>query len=197
MKMNKTRKFILLSAIILTLMFVISFFVFDYYFDKGQNIGEETDQITMANDKNNALDEKTKITLFKGDKKEKESTLKDMKKDLNLDGDVTKEALSKALEKQGYKLDAVYDNEISYKRSEESAVEPNKYYIKEYEEYFTVFGSDSEGNLTLTNPQIDMHLNEKKKFKDLPKADQDMISKLELKFNTKDEAEEKLSELIS
>ncbi|MDS0524427.1 hypothetical protein NNC19_01975 [Clostridium sp. SHJSY1] len=195
--MNKAKKFIFLGAIIFTLMFVISFFAFDNYLNKRKNIDEETNQTTMANDKNNVLNEKIKITLYKGDSKEKEGTLKDMKKDLGLDGDVTQETLSKSLEKQGYKLDTVYDDEISYKRSVESAVEPNKYYIKQYEEYFTVFASDSEGNLILSNPQIDMHLNEKKKLKDLPKSDQDIINKLELKFDTKDEAEEKLSELIS
>jgi hypothetical protein len=197
MKMNKTKKFILLGAIILTIMFVVSFFVFDNYLDNKKSVNEETNQATMAKDKTAILDESIKITLFKGDSKEKESTLKDMKKELGLDGDITEETLSKALEKSGYKLDSVYDKEISYKRTPESAVEPNKYYIRQYEEYFTVFGSDSNGELTITNPQIDIHLNEKKKFKDLPKVDQDMINNLELKFNTKDEAEEKLSELVS
>lgn len=195
--MKKTKKFILLGAIIFTSIFIISFFVFDNYINKQNIIVDENNQTTMANDKSKALDEKIKITLFKGDSKEKESTLKDMKTELGLEGDITEETLTAALEKKGYKLDSVYNDEISYKRSVESAVEPNRYYIKQYEGYFTVFGSDSEGNLILTNPQIDMHLNKKKKFKDLPKGDQDMINNLELKFDTKDAAEEKLSELIS
>jgi hypothetical protein len=194
--MNKAKKFILLGAIILTMMFIISYFVFDNYLDNQRTINEENNQTTMAKDTTKTLDENIKITLFKGDSKEKESTLKEMKKELGLDGDITQEMLRKALENSGYSLDAVYDKEIYFKRAAENAIEPNKYYIKEYEEYFAIFGSDNNGNLLIENPQTDI-FKERKKFKDLPKSDQDMINKLEMKFDTKAKAEEKISELIS
>ncbi|MBD7911518.1 hypothetical protein [Clostridium cibarium] len=194
--MSKIKKFILLGAIILTLLFVISYFVFDNYLNNQNQIAEENNQTTLAKDKTKVLDDNFKITLFKGDVKERESTLKDMKKELGLGDNITEEALRKALENNGYTVDAVYDNEISFKRSPESAVEPNKYYIREFDGYFAIYGSDKDGNLLIENPSTDIY-NERKKFKDLPKSDQDIINRLDLKFNTKAEAEEKLSELIS
>ena len=194
--MSKSKKVILVGMIILTVVFTISFLVFDNYLNNKATEGEESNQATMSTDKTNILADNIKISLFKDDTKEEESTLKDLKSKLNIEGDITEEKLSEVLAKKGYELEYSTKNEISYKRDAKNSVEPNKYYIRETDGFLSIFESDDEGNLTIINPQTDIYV-DRKKVKDLPKSDQEMIERWEFKYTTKDEAEDKVSELIS
>ena len=70
------------------------------------------------------------------------------------------------------------------------------YYIGECDGCIAIYTSDEQGNLTINDPQNDI-FRVGKKFKDLTKNDQNIIKNRELKFSNKDDAEEKISELIS
>ncbi|MBE6051000.1 MAG: hypothetical protein E7214_10215 [Clostridium sp.] len=192
--MSKNKKVVLISVIILTIIFTISFFIFDNYLSNKEV--EESNKEVMSLDKSNILSESMKISLFKDDAKEDETTLKNLKTKLNIEGDITEEKLSEVLSKRGYELDYASDNELTYKRDAKDSVEPDKFYIKDVDGYLAIFRSDSDGNLTITNPHTDIY-SDRKKVKDLPKSDQEMIEKLEFKYNTKEEAEDKISELVS
>lgn len=194
--MKDAKKYILIGAIILTIIFFASFFQFNRYLEKKTIEREETQQTALTRDKTAALKEDVLITLYKGDKQEKVTSLKEIKSELSLEGEVSEESLTKALEKKGYSLEGVEDTELTYKRSVENSVEDNKYYIKEYDGYFAIYKSDSHGNLVIENPATDI-FKEKKKFSQLPKSDQDMINNLEFKYTDRNQAEDKISELIS
>lgn len=194
--MNKVKKYILVIAIIVTCLFSMSFLAFNKYLNNKKEIIEEENQATLAKEKEKPLDNSIKITLYKDDAKEQQSTLKELKNSLGLSDDLNEKELSEVLSKKGYELDGVYDNEIIYKRLAEDSIEPDMYYIGECDGWIAIYVSDKDGKLTISNPQQDI-MNEGKKFKDLPKNDQEIIKNRDLKFKTRDEAEEKISELIS
>lgn len=194
--MKDAKKSILIGVIILTIIFVVSFFQFDRYLENKSLEREKTEQTAITRDKTAALSGDVLISLYKGDTEEKVTTLKDIKSELSLEGQVSEESLTKALEKKGYTLEAVEETELTYKRSIEKSIEAGKYYIKEYDGFFAIYKSDSQGNLVVENPTTDI-FKDKKKFNQLPKSDQDMISNLEFKYSDRNEAEDKISELIS
>jgi len=194
--MKDAKKYILIGAIILTIIFVISFFQFNRYLEKKTIEREEAQQTALTRDKTAALKEDILITLFKGDKQEKVTTLKNIKSELALKGEVSEESLTKALAIKGYTLENIEETELTYKRSLENSIEANKYYIKEHDGHFAIYKSDSHGNLVIENPATDI-FNDKKQFSQLPKSDQDMINNLEFKYADRNQAEDKISELIS
>lgn len=193
--MNNAKKRILIGVIILTIIFVASFFRFNKYLEDKSLQQEEAQQTAITRDKAAVLSEDVLIILFKGDKQEKVTTLKDIRSELALEGQVSEESLTKALEKKGYSLEDVKDTELTYKRSIEKSIEPNMYYIKENDGYLAIFKSDNDGNLLIENANPDIKF-DKKKFSQLPKSDQDMINNLEFKYADKNDAEEKITEFI-
>ncbi|PRR83869.1 hypothetical protein [Clostridium vincentii] len=194
--MKDTKKRILIGVIILTIIFVGSFFQFNKYLENKNLEQEEAEQTAITRDKAAVLSEDVLIILFKGETQERVTTLKDIKNELALEGQVSEQNLTKVLEKKGYSLEAVEDTELTYKRSIEESIEANKYYIKEYEGYFAIYKSDSDGNLLIENPTTDI-FKDKKQFSQLPQSDQDMINNLEFKYTDRNETEDKISELIS
>ncbi len=194
--MNKIRKYVLGAAIIFTFIFSVSFLAFDRYIDNKREEIEEANEQTLAREKEKPLDNSILVVLYKDDIKEQETTLKELKKNLEVDEDLNEEDLSELLSGKGYVLDGVYDKQIIYRRSVKDSIEPNMYYIGECDGWIAIYTSDDEGNLTINDPQNDI-IKEGKKFKNLTENDQTIIKNRELKFASKDEAEEKISELVS
>lgn len=194
--MSRRRKCILGAAIIFTCLFSGSFFVFDRYLDNKKEEIEEEHQETLAREKEKTLDNSIMIILYKDDIKEEETTLKELKKSLGINDDLNEKELSNILSAKGYVLDGIYDKEIIYRRTIKDSIEPNKHYIGECDGCIAIYTSDEQGNLTINDPQNDI-FRVGKKFKDLTKNDQNIIKNRELKFSNKEEAEEKISELIS
>ncbi|SFU38264.1 hypothetical protein SAMN04487886_10169 [Clostridium sp. DSM 8431] len=192
---NIKRK-LFVSVIILISLFTVSFFLFSTYLDNKRIEIEEEDKEALAIKEEEPLDNSILITLFKGDTKESSKALGELKKEFQISEDLNQKELTEFLSSKGYALDGVYDKELVYKRSTENSIEPNIYYIGEADGCIAIYSSDEEGNLTITDPTNDI-FREGKKFKDLTKNDQEMIKNNELKCKSKDEAEEKVSELIS
>lgn len=193
---RRRRRYILGTAIIFTCLFSISFLVFNRYLDNKKEEIEEAHQETLAREKEKNIDDSVIVILYKDDIKEQETTLKELKKSLGVNHDLNEKELSNILSGKGYVLDGVYDKEIIYRRTIKDSIEPNMYYIGECDGCIAIYTSDEQGNLTINDPQNDI-FRVGKKFKDLTKNDQNIIKNRELKFSNKDDAEEKISELIS
>jgi hypothetical protein len=181
----------------MTLTLVIIFFITYYLSDKyiaNKNIKNNAVEASEVN-KNNELSDNTKIYLFSGNSKEKESTIADLKKELNIDGDLTKGELSKALSEKGYVLELNSNGEMTYKRDTTKAVKPNKYYIGEKDGFLAIYKSDKDGILLIENSE-DVYSNNKK-VESLRESDKEKIKNFEFQYNSKDEAEEGISEFLS
>ena len=163
---------------------------------KSQYKKNQNDILQEQNNKNKILSNNVKIFLFKGDILEKQKSLSDLKKDLNLDDDLSEQKLGEALETLGYSLESETGSEYIYKRDVKDSAEANKYYIKEYDGYLAIFKCDEEGNLFIEDKDKDVYRNSIK-FKDLPEGDKEMNNNMQLVYNTKEEAQLDISDIIS
>lgn len=195
-KLSKYKKIVIVGSFSLIAVFLISFKLTDIYLNNKNVTKEESNNISSSNDESLELNDKTMISLFKEDRKEKDITMRDLKYELGLEGEVTEEVLSRALKEKGYELENISNNELTYSRDAESSAKPNKYYINEYKGYLAIFKSDDNGKLEIENAETDI-FNENKRFEDLPVIDREQIKNLEREFNTKEEAEDGIYELIS
>lgn len=192
---DKTKKYILISAIILTVIFVISFLVFDRYLVNKQKVIEQQEKEALAEENREVLKDDVLIVLEKGDKEERVVSFKDLKNELKLSGNVSEEKLTKVLSKEGYELKDISASQLTYNRSIEAAIEPNKYFILEKDGYLAIYKSDDNGKLSIESEE-DIY-KDKKSFNQLPEVDRSTIKNYDLKFDNKEDAEEKISELIS
>ena len=101
---NKTKKYILISAIILTLTFVVSFLVFDRYLNNKLIKREEQERETLAQENREVLKNDELVVLCKDNKEERVVLLKDLKNELNLSGEISEQKLSDVLKNQGYEV---------------------------------------------------------------------------------------------
>ncbi|NLK23361.1 MAG: hypothetical protein GX309_05090 [Clostridiales bacterium] len=189
---------IIIKRIIMILMVIFTLFYTSYIVTsiKSQYKKNQNDILQEQNNKNKILSNNVKIFLFKGDILEKQKSLSDLKKDLNLDDDLSEQKLGEALETLGYSLESETGSEYIYKRDVKDSAEANKYYIKEYDGYLAIFKCDEEGNLFIEDKDKDVYRNSIK-FKDLPEGDKEMINNMQLVYNTKEEAQLDISDIIS
>ncbi|MDD5794720.1 hypothetical protein ACTNDG_02475 [Clostridium sp. HCP1S3_B4] len=189
---------IIIKRIIMILMVIFTLFYTSYIVTsiKSQYKKNQNDILQEQNNKNKILSNNVKISLFKGDILEKQKSLSDLKKDLNLDDDLSEQKLGEALETLGYSLESETGSEYIYKRDVKDSAEANKYYIKEYDGYLAIFKCDEEGNLFIEDKDKDVYRNSIK-FKDLPEGDKEMINNMQLVYNTKEEAQLDISDIIS
>ncbi len=192
--MNKRLKSGIMIFAILATVFSVSYFLTNLYIENNMALNNNTKEVNESknNKKQSYLSEETNISLNKGTTNEYKESLSSLKEDLGLDENLTEEELSSILSKEGYNLTQECSNELYYTRT----VAPNKYYIREYKGYLAIFKSDENCKLTIENEETDV-FSDSKKFENLRQVDQDSISSFEREFNTKEEAEEAISELIS
>ncbi len=184
---DKLKNGIMIFAI-LTTVFSVSYFLTQVYLEDKIMISSEK----ISNLENEEyLKEDIKVSLNKGAVTEEEKTLKDLKKELGINNDLTEEELSELLVKDGYNLTQECTNKLYYTRT----VAPNKYYIREYNGYLAIFKSNNKCKLKIENEEKDVFNG--KKFENLTEKDKESINNFEREFNTREEAEEAISELIS
>jgi len=189
---NKKKLFISMT-IILVLIFSITYYLSDRYITNEN--AKNNAVLASKNKKDNSINDNTKIYLFAGEKKEKESTIADLKKELNIDGNLTKADLSKALKDKGYVLEIESNGAMTYKRDISKCVKPNKYYIGEKDGFLAIYKTDNDGTLLIENSK-DVYSNNKK-VENLREADKNKIENFEFEYNSKEDAEESLSEFLS
>lgn len=191
--MRNKKKLFISMTIALAIIFSITYYLSDKYIT---NKNAENNTATASGINNsNELSDNTKIYLYAGDKKEKESTLADLKKELNIDGNLSQAELSKALKEKGYALEIESDGEMTYKRDIAKSVKPNKYYIGEKDGVLAIFKTDNDGTLLIESSE-DVYSNNKK-VDNLRDIDKNKIRNFELEYDSKEDAEESLSEFLS
>lgn len=191
--MISKKKLFISMTIILALIFSLTYYLSDRYLTN-KNAENNTTTAVEIN-KDDELNDNTKIYLYAGEKKEKEATLAELKKELNIDGNLTQSELSKALKDKGYVLEIESNGEMTYKRDISKSVKPNKYYIGEKDKYLAIFKTDDNGTLSIENSE-DVYSNSKK-VDNLREIDKNKIKNFELEYDSKEDAEESLSEFLS
>lgn len=191
--MRKNIKRIVTAFLVLVTIFYTSFTVTNI---KNEYKKNQNDILAQEKKKNKILDNNVKISLFKGDILEKRKSLSDLKKDLKLSEDLSQEELGEALETLGYSLESETGLEYIFKRDVKDSAEANKYYIKEYEGYLAIYKADENGNLSIEDESKDVY-RDCVKFDDLPEGDKEMINNMQLVYNTKEEAQLDISDIIS
>jgi len=190
--MNKKRLFVSMT-ITLALIFSITYYLSDKYItDKN---AKNKSAIASEINKSSGISDSTKIYLFAGENKAKESTIADLKKELNIDGNLTQAELSKALQDKGYVLEIEFNGEMKYKKDISKFIKPNKYYIGEKDGFLTIYKTDNDGTLLIENSE-DVYSNNKK-VENLRESDKNKIKNFEFEYNSKEDAEENLSEFLS
>ena len=189
---NKRKLFIFIT-ISLALIFTLTYCIADIYMMKKKAEKENTAVTTQNIEKNIADD--MKICLMSGDNTDEELSLKDLREKYNLDSALTINKLCSALKEIGYELEDAGESELTFKREASKSVNPNKYYIGEKEGYLAIYKSDDNGNLFIEKDS-DVY-RDHKKVEMLPEDDKIKISSFELEYDTKEDAEEDLSEFLS
>lgn len=192
MIMNKKRMFVVMT-VLLAIIFSLTYYFCDKYITKP--IVEKENATVVNNDSNNDLSDETKVCLYSGDVKEDELSLGDLKKQLNIGDDLTETELSKALKDKGYVLVLTSEKELTFKRDPSQTVKPNKYYIGEKDGYLAIYKTDENGTLLIENS--DDVYNDRKTIDSLTPADITKIKNFKYEYDTKEEAEENLSEFLS
>lgn len=192
MIMNKKRMFVVMT-VLLAIIFSLTYYFCDKYITKP--IVEKENATVVNNDSSNDLSDETKVCLYSGDVKEDELSLGDLKKQLNIGDDLTETELSKALKDKGYVLVLTSEKELTFKRDPSQTVKPNKYYIGEKDGYLAIYKTDENGTLLIENS--DDVYNDRKTMDSLTPADITKIKNFKYEYDTKEEAEENLSEFLS
>ena len=189
---NKRKLFVFIT-ISLALIFTLTYCIADMYMMKKKAEKENTAVATQNTEKNIADD--MKICLMSGDNIDEELSLKDLREKYNLDSALTINKLCSALKEIGYELEDAGESELTFKREASKSVNPNKYYIGEKEGYLAIYKSDDNGNLFMEKDS-DVY-KDHKKVEMLPEDDKTKISNFDLEYDTKEDAEEDLSEFLS
>ncbi|ACD51052.1 hypothetical protein FDB55_07975 [Clostridium botulinum] len=193
MKYNK-KKLSVICILMLAILFSLTYYLVDRSVNN-KNLLQTSQEKINTDIEVNKLEDSVKVSLFAGDKKESDMTVAQIKQQLNIDGDLTKDELIKILKNSGYALDITSNNQIMFKKDSSSNLEPNKYYIGEKDGYLAIYETDVNGNASVKNNE-DIFL-DNKPVQNLREVDKSKIKNFELKYDTKDEAEESVSELIS
>lgn len=188
----KKRKIVIFSILALISIFLVSFMATDLYIKSKNNSGDSDETSSTINSSNEYLDEDTKVVLEKNGSKEAEKTLKETIDEYGLEGNITQDELTLALAEYGYKFNSVANNIIYYERDSKLGLEPNKYYIGEYEGYIAIYKTDSKGELKIEDEEKDVYTT---KFENLPSQDKNSIKNYERVYDTKEEAEYELTGL--
>ena len=191
--MISKKKLFVGMTMILVLIFFITYYLSDKYITN-KNLKNNAVEASETN-KNNKLSDNARIYLFSGEKKEKELTIAELKKELNINGDLSKGELSKALSEKGYVLELNADGEMTYKKDTSKSVKPNKYYIGEKDGFLAIYKTDKDGILLIENNE-DIY-SDNKKVDNLRAIDKNKIKNFEFEFDSKEDAEENLSEFLS
>lgn len=189
---NKIKLFVSMT-IALALIFSATYICMDNYYNKESKEANITTQNII--DKGTILNDKVKIVLFAGDKKENEYSLAELKEKFNITNNLTDSELVKLLEKEGYVLNVEANNQMMFKRDVSKTLEANKYYIGEKNGFLAIYKTDDNGKLNIESSS-DVY-SEFKTVDSLGKIDKEKIRNFEFMYNSKEEAEENLSEFLS
>lgn len=197
--LNKKQKSAIVVSIItlLVISFCASYFITNYLTnpDRKNEANNTENENVFSNNK--YLDDTIFITLKTNEDIDVVDTLLNVKEKFNLKENLTEEDLSKELSKDGYKLYEKNEQKLTYSRDEEinsDKFEANKYYLGEENGYISIFKTDANGNIIEAEKKV---YTNSKPITNLPETDQNYIKEYKFSFDSKEDALQKLSEMIS
>ena len=197
---NKKQKAAMLVSFIslLAICFCLSYFITDYITDPNRDItNAEAQNETVYSENNKYLDDNIYVMLKTNDNIDMAENLINLKSKLDLSENITKEDLSEELSTQGYVLSEWDNNKLVYTRDaavNTSKFKSDKYYLGEENGFISLFKTDSNGNIIESEKKV---YSDSKPLSNLPEIDQNYIKEHKFSFDTKEEAPQKLSEMIS
>lgn len=195
---NKQRIAFLISVVtLLTISFFASYFITDYFTNPDRAGSEIDDSNENVYADNKYLRDDLFITLKTKDEVDIIDKLSNIITKYNLKEKITEEELSNELSKDGYVLSEKNNQKLTFTRDEEvnnNNLTPNKYYLGEENGYISVFKTDSNGEIIESEKKV---YSDSKPISNLPETDQNYIKENKFSYDTKDEALQKLSEMIS
>ena len=196
--LNKKQKSAIIVALVtlLAITFCASYFITNYLINKNnkQNVEVQNENVFSNNE---YLNDSIFITLKTNDNVDMVDNLLNIKKKLNLKDKLTEEELSLELSKDGYKLSEKNEEKLTYTRDKairSDVFEANKYYLGEENGYISIFKTDESGNVIESEKKV---YSDSKPIVNLPETDQTYIKDHKFSFDSKEEALQKLSEMIS
>ncbi|MBS5885104.1 MAG: hypothetical protein E6300_08905 [Clostridium sp.] len=197
---NKKQKAAMLVSFIslLAICFCLSYFITDYITNPNRDItNTEAQNETVYSENNKYLDDNIYVMLKTNDNIDMAENLINLKSKLDLSENITKEDLSEELSTQGYVLSEWDNNKLVYTRDaavNTSKFKSNKYYLGEENGFISLFKTDSNGNIIESEKKV---YSDSKPISNLPEIDQNYIKEYKFSFDTREEALQKLSEMIS
>lgn len=138
------------------------------------------------------LEDTTTIALISGDNIDKEQSLKEFKEENNIQVDVNQQFLIDFLDDSGYKLEALDNNKIVFKKeSSENILVANKYYLGEKDGYFAIYKTDENGRAFIEE-ENDV-FRDYKKVNTIPVSAEEEIKSFKHYYDSKEEALERLA----
>lgn len=197
--LNKKQKAALLVSFVtlLAISFCLSYFITDYFTNpnrKISNIDVENENVYADN---KYLSDDIFVTLKTNENVDMIDNLLNLKEKLKLKENLTEEELTTELSKDGYKLSEKNEQKLTYTRDKEvksDKFEANKYYLGEENGYISIFKTDTNGNVIESEKKV---YTDSKPLGNLPETDQNYIKENKFSFDSKDDALQKLSEMIS
>lgn len=196
---NKKQKaaFLLSFVTLLAISFCLSYFITDYFTNPNRKNSELKVQNENIYADNKYLSDDIFITLKTNENVDTIDNLLNLKEKLNLKENLTEDELTTELSKDGYKLSEKNEQKLTYTRDKEvksNKFEANKYYLGEENGYISIFKTDSNGNIIESEKKV---YTDSKPLSNLPETDQNYIKENKFSFDSKDDALQKLSEMIS
>ena len=197
---NKKQKAAMLVSFIslLAICFCLSYFITDYITNPNRDItNAEAQNETVYSENNKYLDDNIYVMLKTNDNIDMAENLINLKSKLDLSENITKEDLSEELSTQWYVLSEWDNNKLVYTRDaavNTSKFKSDKYYLGEENGFISLFKTDSNGNIIESEKKV---YSDSKPLSNLPEIDQNYIKEHKFSFDTKEEALQKLSEMIS
>lgn len=195
--MNKKKAYLVFLILsVMGIIFLVSYTVSLKYFNKNMKVPTNDEQ-TVYNSNVDIVNKKAKISFeTKTNDKisiDKTFTYDDLKKDIGKE-DIKRADIQDFYSKQNYKIEAFDENDIILIRDSGKVLKPNKYYLGEKGGFIALFKTDDKGIPTIENEETDIT---RRKLDDLKSVDKDKILNFQKEYETKEKAEEELTQYTS
>ena len=189
---DKNRMAKVLSAIaFLAILFCGTYFITDYFNNPSKISGEDDESgKVVLNQTPQALKDDTIVILKTKDNIDSEKKISELKVELGLTGEVTKESLAKALKSKGYSGGEINEDKLVFNRQSEHVLIPNKFYLGEKDGMLAIFKTDENGE-----PK-DIYVGEAP-INILPEVNQQSLRNFEKCYDTEEEAHMRLTAYTS
>lgn len=124
---------------------------------------------------------------------DKDLTVKQLKDILNSKKELKKDDVASYFAAYNYKVDNVQSSQIVLTREAITKLKANKYYVGEKNGYFAIYKTGDDGIPFIEDPEADIFIN-MRKVASCGTETKNIISNFQREFNTKDDAEEYITQ---